>query len=239
MTTVTLPKANNVGLVDAIREGWYNKDTGELVPGVKVSPGDTVVDVGCGDGGHISFCARQGAAVILVDLDADRLEKTEERVRAQASNSCRAIVSDCDPLPIDTGTTDLTICTEVLEHVPDPAQFLSELKRVTKPGGRLLLTVPDSRSESLISTTAPAEYFQEPNHIRVFDAESFGKLVSDSGLRIIDHRFQGCYTTFRLLFSWLSQPEGSPVAPTGTTNIMVQHWAALWKEMMQLPGNEK
>ena len=49
------PKAASVGLQDRVREGWFNKKTGELAKGVKIRASDTVVDVGCGDGASSDF----------------------------------------------------------------------------------------------------------------------------------------------------------------------------------------
>ncbi|WP_136514978.1 methyltransferase domain-containing protein [Geomonas edaphica] len=51
-------------------------------------------------------------------------------------------VSEITELPIADQTFDVLLCTEVLEHVPDPAGALREMQRVLKPGGRLLLTAP-------------------------------------------------------------------------------------------------
>ena len=45
-------------------------------------------------------------------------------------------------LPFEDGRIDHVLCTEVLEHVPEPASFLLEIKRVMRPGGQLILTVP-------------------------------------------------------------------------------------------------
>src|SRR5882757_3118577 len=44
--------------------------------------------------------------------------------------------------PVEDASVDLAFATETLEHVDDPAQFLSEAYRVLRPGGRLILTVP-------------------------------------------------------------------------------------------------
>lgn len=52
------------------------------------------------------------------------------------------IVSDLAALPLPDGELDLVVCTEVLEHVPDPGRALAELARVLRPGGRIMLTVP-------------------------------------------------------------------------------------------------
>jgi SAM-dependent methyltransferase len=52
------------------------------------------------------------------------------------------IVADLHELPADLGELDLVVCTEVLEHVADPSVVLAELRRVLRPGGSLLVTVP-------------------------------------------------------------------------------------------------
>ena len=184
MTAVSAPSASQVGLIERVREGWCSGRTGELAPGVRIRSSHTVVDVGCGDGGLIGFCAGQSAEVIFIDRDSHRLAATEERIRKSPARAYRAIASDCDPIPLEDAIADLVICTEVLEHVPDPAAFLRELIRVTRPGGRLLVTVPDARSEQLVAATAPAYYFQAPNHIRIFTAAEFRNLVQAAGLEI-------------------------------------------------------
>lgn len=51
-------------------------------------------------------------------------------------------VSDITAIPVPDGTFDAALCTEVLEHVPDPAAAVKEFARILKPGGRLMLTAP-------------------------------------------------------------------------------------------------
>lgn len=52
------------------------------------------------------------------------------------------IVASLDSLPVEDGSFDAAVATEVLEHVADPAAAVAELHRVLVPGGRLLVTVP-------------------------------------------------------------------------------------------------
>lgn len=66
-------------------------------------------------------------------------------VRQQASSGSAKrpdVFFDGRALPIRDASVDAVLCTQVLEHVANPAQFLSELRRVLPVGGRLLLTVP-------------------------------------------------------------------------------------------------
>ena len=233
------PRATEVGLRDRNLEGWFNGKTGELAAGVKVRSVDTVVDVGCGDGGFIGFCARQGAETIFVDQDEERLRGTEARIKASPARAYRAIHSDCNPIPLDDGTGDLVICTEVLEHVPDPVQFLGELIRVAKPGAQLLITVPDARSESFVAATAPPQYFQVPNHIRIFSTDEFRQLILDAGLDIESHQFMGCFWSVYWPLSWLTCERGREGLPIDNPHPITDHWTRLWLEVQQHPEGDK
>lgn len=51
-------------------------------------------------------------------------------------------VSDITAIPVPDGSFDVVVCTEVLEHVPEPIEALREFARIVKPGGRILLTAP-------------------------------------------------------------------------------------------------
>ncbi len=51
-------------------------------------------------------------------------------------------VSDASEIPVESASFDVVLCTEVLEHVPNPDRVISEFARILKPGGRLLLTAP-------------------------------------------------------------------------------------------------
>lgn len=56
--------------------------------------------------------------------------------------SDRDVTGPLHDLPVETGSFDAVLCTQVLEHVPNPADALRELHRVLRPGGSLWLTAP-------------------------------------------------------------------------------------------------
>lgn len=63
-----------------------------------------------------------------------------ESVHPGASSS--DVIAPLDDLPLPSASFDAVLCTQVLEHVPDPFAALAELRRVLRPGGSLLVTVP-------------------------------------------------------------------------------------------------
>src|SRR6056297_575566 len=150
--------AIKVGIRDRQMSGWCNDEKGELVSDVFVKPGMNVVDVGCGDGGYVNFCAKMGANVTFVDIQEGKVHALEERLKANASGEVKGIVSDCNPIPIPDGHADLVISTEVLEHVRNPAEFLSEIVRIGSQDATWVLTVPEARGENLVKGIAPQVY---------------------------------------------------------------------------------
>ncbi len=81
-----------------------------------------VLDVGCGVKAYAPFFA--GAArYVGVDLPGNRFAD---------------ISGPADAIPVDDASFDVVLCLQVLEHVPDPAAVVRELRRVVKPGGRVL-----------------------------------------------------------------------------------------------------
>lgn len=102
-------------------------------------PGDRVLDAGCGLGNvtHLLERAVPGLVVTGIDPDPARLATA----RAQGVRSPLLAADGCR-LPFPRGAFDAIVCSEVLEHVPDDAALLRDLRRVLRPGGRLVVTVP-------------------------------------------------------------------------------------------------
>jgi 2-polyprenyl-3-methyl-5-hydroxy-6-metoxy-1,4-benzoquinol methylase len=81
-----------------------------------------VLDVGCGDRPYDPLFAR---AARIVGLDAP-------------GNELADVHGTIDALPVEDESFDVVLCLQVLEHVPDPALAVRELRRVVRPGGRVL-----------------------------------------------------------------------------------------------------
>ena len=218
--------ALDVTMRDAVMSGWL-QDSGELFSGFMINPQDSVLDVGCGDGGFISYCANRGAAVTFVDIDADKVSQNEERLRTSPARSLHGVVSDASPLPLPDDQFDKVISTEVMEHVDDPAAFLAELVRVGKPGALYLLSVPDPASETLQQQLAPQLYFEKPHHIRIFSREDFVNVVKQSGLVIEQETTYGFFWTMFWAFFWTCEQDlAEPWHP------LLQQWGATWATML-------
>src|SRR5690606_20249650 len=117
------------------------------------------LDVGCGLGGNLRFCAETASRAIGIDIDPEKVRATQKMLKDAGFHNFEVIESDGNPLPLQSASIDKIICTEVIEHVDDPMVTLSELLRVGKPGALYLLSVPGQLSEDLIKSVAPAYWF--------------------------------------------------------------------------------
>ena len=227
-------RADMVGLVDASEGGWFRNDTGELIEGFPIGSDDVVLDVGCGDGGNIFFAGQQGAHVAFVDIEPERVAETERRARSSRARDVTPIVSDCDPIPLPDGYASVVICTEVLEHVPDPDRLLAELVRVGKPGARYLISVPDPVAESVQRKLAPAGFFREPNHIRTFERDAFMQLLMRHGLLIERMQGYGFFWSVWWAMFWSCDANGE-----GRSHPALQHWSQSWMAMLESRDGRK
>lgn len=221
----------SVGWMDAKQSGWFNNVTGELFEGFKIEPDDVFLDVGCGDGGACGFAALQKAYVIASDVDPEKVETVRCKLAESQARGFEAIVSDSNPLPLADGTASKVISLEVIEHVDDPVQFLSELVRVGKPDAQYLITCPDPVAEALQRELAPPAYWAKPNHVRVVQREELGALVERAGLKI-EHRGQYSFfwAMYWVLFWAAKQEFGQP------DNPLLQHWANTWHALIANPN---
>jgi ubiquinone/menaquinone biosynthesis C-methylase UbiE len=222
-----------VGLRDACLEGWFDASKNSLFPGINVSAQDTVLDLGCGDGGIVAFCARQGAEIILADIDADKVDAAGKRLANTPARNVRTLVTDAAPLPLESNAVTRVICTEVLEHVDNPATVLAELIRVAKPGAYFLLSVPDDSSEIVQMPVADASYYRKPNHIRIFSRDEFRSLVENAGLVVESHSMSSFYWAVWWSFFWLCGPQDFPPPKP---HPLLESWARTWNLLIDMPN---
>lgn len=225
----------DIGLVDIHLSGWLQNETGELVKGFAIGPEDSVLDIGCGEGGYALFSARQGAEMILADVDAEKLETARQRLQAEAARSVQILVTDANPIPLPDGRVSKVVAMEVLEHVDDPAQFMAELVRVARPGAQFLLTVPDEVIEGVQKHIAPPIYFEKPNHIRVFKRGELEQLAVDAGLIVERSTQYGFYHSVWWSLYWAC--ENQPLTPPW--HPLLENWAETWSTLLSLPAGPR
>lgn len=112
------------------------------------TPDGRVLDVGCGAQPYRPWIEAAG-------LRYDGVDWPQSIHSPEAAGTVRHDLN-ARPWPFDAETFDGLLCTEVLEHIPDPTGFLQEAARVLKPGGLMVLTTPLVWPEH----EAPHDYFR-------------------------------------------------------------------------------
>jgi SAM-dependent methyltransferase len=142
--------------------------------------GERVLDLGCGAGRFVAALRDAGAAVVGVEIAAAALE----RARAVAPGADLRLLEDDGSIPLEHGSVDLVWCSEVLEHVADGAHLLQEARRVLRPGGRILLTVPyHGRVQAALVGLLrfDAHFDPQGQHLRFFTRASLREALVAAG----------------------------------------------------------
>jgi len=152
-------------------------------------PGDTVLDLGCGEGRHvIAASLRADVRAVGVDLSLADLRSARDRFATVAGEDDSPPVlaaADALRLPFADDSFDKVICSEVLEHIPDWQGALVEIERVLKPGGLFCASVPRFWPEWLCWQLSDAYHANEGGHIRIFRAGELRDAIERRGFRFL------------------------------------------------------
>jgi SAM-dependent methyltransferase len=137
--------------------------------------GERVLDLGCGDGWMTAELAAHGAVPVGVEIASAAID----RARRHHPGLDFRLAEIGGELPVEDNAFDVVWSSEVIEHVADTARWLSEVRRVLRPGGRLLVTTPNhSRLRLLAGGIAR---YSEPlgDHLHLYVAASLRAVLAD------------------------------------------------------------
>jgi ubiquinone/menaquinone biosynthesis C-methylase UbiE len=155
-----------------------------------LSPGDRVLDVGCGQGVDVRLLSsRVGPEWEVVGVDISEKMLDAARERTEHTSNVRFESGDVMDLSFADDSFDAVQCERVLVHTDAPEQALSELARVTRPGGRVGVTEPDLGS--ILIETPGGQSMDELNpayavHKQPLLGRRLFRLVREAGWTNID-----------------------------------------------------
>jgi ubiquinone/menaquinone biosynthesis C-methylase UbiE len=141
-----------------------------------------VLDVGCGEGRFAAALAQHGCEVVALDVAEEPLR----RARVRHPDLDLRLVGPEGPLPFAESSFDAVWAGETIEHVADTSGWLSELRRVLRSGGLLLLSTPDHGPLSRFRLALDGRAFDErfdprSEHLRFYTRRTLAGLLCDFG----------------------------------------------------------
>jgi SAM-dependent methyltransferase len=161
----------------------------------RVASARSVLDVGCGQGLVLEALRAPGRRLSGVEISDDAAASLVER-----GIEGSAVDLDTDRLPFGDGEFDVALCYDVIEHLFSPGRLVAEIRRVVRPGGALLLCVPNTlnlfnrlvflsgRFVDIMDTSHHGEELFS-NHIRLFSKSLFEQFLAASGLVVEERHF--------------------------------------------------
>ena len=136
-------------------------DIGVLLDGLRLKPGDRVLDLGCGTGWVSHMLNRFGCPTISVDVSETAVELSRRLFTGDPSTNWALapefVAYDGHHIPLDTASVDRAVLYDAFHHVPNQREILAELRRVLKADGILAMSEPGrghARSASSIAEAA-------------------------------------------------------------------------------------
>lgn len=218
-----------------------------------------ILDYGCGTGDHLTApLARLGHLVTGLDVH-------EPSIREARKRHCFAnltFLSSPDTLFSSTCVYDVIICSEVLEHVPDPVGFLSALRRLLDAQGALIVTTPNGYGSyeilsslqrrvhgsriSQFASAAMRKIFVEPNetkgflnqdsgHIQFFRVKALEFIFRQSGFGVATRRSRTllCGPYIDLVFELAPLRRTLVKWNAGLADRLPFSWAADWMFLLE------
>jgi SAM-dependent methyltransferase len=113
----------------------------ELAEELRLAPGDTLLDLACGRGAYGLLIAREsGASLIGVDFSAQALTEAEEQAARMGVGNADFRVGELTSTGLPGDSVEAVLCTDAIQFPDEPAAAYDEIRRVLKPGGRVVLT---------------------------------------------------------------------------------------------------
>jgi SAM-dependent methyltransferase len=153
-----------------------------LLGGVRA--GERVLDLGSGGGAFTAILAQANALPVGIEV----AEAALRRARSEHPALDFRLAPIDGPLPLDDGSFDVVWASEVIEHIADTAHWLSEVRRVLTPGGRLLVTTPNH--PRLAIALRGVERYSEPlgDHLHLYTRRSLSTVLGEFGFGDVEVR---------------------------------------------------
>ena len=144
-----------------------------------------VLDVGCGPGIVAEALARKAKEVVAFDLTPEMIEAAQRRCEQARLTNVRYAVGHADDLPFDSATFDVVVSRLLVHHLVDPLPSLSEMVRVLRPHGRMVLAdVTCSEDPREAELHNALEVLRDPTHVQMRPVSHLRQMLESLRLTI-------------------------------------------------------
>ena len=149
---------------------------------VDEQPYGTMLDLGCGEGYLAIEIAQRNAYNFMIGLDRSikNLQLAKTYAKHNKASNIAFVRADARFTPFSKGAFERILCSEVIEHIQEDYKVFTEVARVLKPMGVLVLTTPHKTFD---------KYLQLSNHIRSYTIEDLENELSDKGIEVTEFNY--------------------------------------------------
>jgi len=198
------------------RRGWYGKVLGILLSHVRDMRdrigGDVMwlpavmrgnlLDIGCGNGEFLARMKGLGWQVMGIDPDPVAIDT------ARNKHHLDVVLGSLDDAQLPDDAFDVATLSHVIEHLPDPMRTLTEVRRMLKNDGHLVISTPNSAGFPCRHFGRDWLGFDPPRHLYLFGPDCLETLARKSGFEVVELRTVSRDAASRLIMSHLVQRAG-------------------------------
>ncbi|MDS0221829.1 methyltransferase domain-containing protein [Haloarcula sp. S1AR25-5A] len=160
---------------------WDERMRDEAIAMLDLSPDDKVLDVGCGTGFATEGLLEHVDTVYGLDQSPHQLSKAFEKFGK--FGDVRYHLGDAERLPFKDNSFDAVWSSGSIEYWPNPVDALAECRRLTKPGGKVLIVGPDYPNSTIFQKMADAIML-------FYDEEEADRMFTEAGFEEFEHHIQ-------------------------------------------------
>lgn len=163
------------------------KDYSDVLAEVIKESFSDLLDAGCGTGAMLGMFRKDCPDKNYTGIDLSK--KMIETAKKKKLDGVRFVAGDCENLPFAEESFDVVTCSMSFHHYPDPEKFFRSLRRVLRPGGRLILRDMAAKSMVMMWLFNHIEIpvlnkIQGKGDVHVYSREDIRRLCSASGLKL-------------------------------------------------------
>jgi ubiquinone/menaquinone biosynthesis C-methylase UbiE len=168
--------------------------------------GDIALDVATGTGNTALAIAPHVSSVIGLDMASKMLEQGQKRALEEGHTNASFLEGSAEDLPFPDGSFTLVTSRHAPHHFRDVPEFLSEVARVLKPGGRFVMADQITQEAQNKAWVDEYQRTRDPSHFTQRTISEWQDLARDARLTWVTHQI----VPYRLEFDWWTQQSGCP-----------------------------